>query len=109
MLSSFQLKKEPKKATEQPETLGLLAEAIKSVLNDNTHRVYIEDKSYRVNFKLPLGIDLLALQQALQGQKLQFCEKKIVDENIVVHTYKLLPNLDKIIEVWYQPIARPRI
>jgi len=109
VLTSFRQKKEVQKPAQALEgTLQLLSKTLESVLHENTQRVYIEDKSYMVDFKLPAGIDLAILKRALEDKKLQPHETKTIDD-VLIYTYQVLPNLDRIIEVWYRPVSMPRI
>lgn len=112
MLTSFQCRNDIFKVQEMKkkhdEQLKLLLEAIETVLNENSHRVYIDDAPHIVEFKLPDNFSLEALRKALLNQKLKFFQKRIVADEILVHEYLLLPSLESI-EVWYKPYARPRI
>lgn len=87
--------------------LELLKEAIDGAINENTHRVYIEDYPYLVEFKLPSGLELSNLQKALQAQQIKFLSKNFIGVEILVHTFSLSPSETKF-DVSYKPLPRMR-
>lgn len=119
MLTGFKARQDIQKAKELKAAkeaeasagseLNLLQEAVQGVLNENTHRVYIDDYPYLVEFKLPNGLDITALQQALSEKKIQLLNNKSVGVEILVHTFGLLPSSETTFEVFYKPLPRMRM
>lgn len=112
MLTSFRNSKniekikEQKKEQEQEhhERLKLLFEAIDQI-EENSNRIYIEERSYRVELKLPDGLGL----KTLKSQKIQTSECKNGGGGILIHTFFLMSGQPPFFEVSYQPISTPRL
>lgn len=119
MLTGFKARQDIQKTkeaqsakAEQGPQLELLKEAIAGVLNDNSHRVYIEDYPYLVEFKLPSDLELSALQKALAENKIKLLDSKSIGVEIISHTFALSSNgsvsTETSFEVLYKPLPRMR-
>ncbi|HEV2523919.1 MAG TPA: hypothetical protein VGU44_02150 [Gammaproteobacteria bacterium] len=112
MLTSFRNVKNVEKVKEQKkeqeqlhdERLKLLFEAIDQI-EGNENRVYIEERPYRAELKLPAGLEL----KTLKSQKIQTSESKNVGDGILVHTFFVMSEQHPSFEVSYKPIATPRL
>lgn len=112
MLTSFGSVKSLEKAKEQKkeqdqahaERLQLLFKTIDNIILENSYRVYIEERPYRAEPKLPVGLEL----KALKNQKIQTSECKNIGDGKLVHTFFIAGKPDSF-EVLYEPISRPRL
>lgn len=115
MLTGFKSQTSQKKATEDQNKTDkhysfmrqLLTEALYETITTGDQRVYINDYSYRVEFKFPGSFTARDIKALLEANKVLPFESKVLAEEILVHSFKLLP--DQILEVLYHPISRPRI
>jgi len=111
MFTSFSSTKPVAKQETGPEHLErvqLLARAVNGALVENTHRVYIEDSPYLVEFTLPPTFSLQSLQNAIQKNELKSSESKIIGGDIFIHRF-LMTGRSDIIEVLYKPFSTPRL
>ena len=112
MLTSFRTVKNVEKVKEQKkgqeqvhnERVKLLFEAIDQI-EGNENRVYIEERPYRAELKLPAGLEL----RTLKSRTIQTSESKNVGDGILVHTFFLISGQHLSFEVSYKPIATPRL
>lgn len=89
--------------------LKLLTEALETAILDNDFRVHIEGDPFRVEFKFPDKETLQSIQHLLNGKRIVAQESKVMNAEILVHTFKIAPALTQIVEVLYRPISRPRL
>jgi hypothetical protein len=110
MFTSFSSVKPAAKQETGQAHLGrvqLLAGAVNGALVENTHRVYIEDSPYLVEFKLPSNFSLESLQNAIQKNELKSSESTVIGD-ILVHRF-LITGKSDVIEVLYKPFSIPRL
>ena len=111
MFTSFSSTKPAAKQETGQAHLGrvqLLTRAINGALTENTHRVYIEDSPYLVDFKLPSNFSLESLQNAIQKNELKSSESTVVGGDILVHRF-LITGKSELIEILYKPYSTPRL
>lgn len=115
MLTGFKSQTSQKKATEDQNKADkhysfmrqLLTEALYETITTGDQRVYINDYPYRVEFKFPGSFTARDIKVLLEANKVLPLESKVLADEILVHSFKLLP--DQILEVLYRPISRPRM
>lgn len=89
--------------------LALLDQALLAALNDNEHRVYIDDRSHLVKFKLPQGLDLPDIKKALDAKVLVALESRTIGGEILSHRFAWASAPERTLEVLYEPLSRPRM
>jgi len=104
------VKEEQKKKNEKQIFMRkLLSEALHEAVVEDNFRVHIEGEPFRVEFKFPENYNLPILKKELEANRLVAFESKILASEILVHTFKIAPLLNEIVEVLYRPISRPRM
>ncbi len=87
----------------------LLKEALQQVIVEDNFRVHIEGEPYRVEFKFPDKETLQSIKNLFDNNRLVPFKNKLLGAEILVHSFKISPQLLQIVEVLYRPISRPRL
>src|SRR5579872_4085111 len=74
--------------------LKLLNEALQAAIFDNDFRVHIEGDPFRVEFKFPDKETLQSIQHLLTAKRIIPQDSKIMNAEILVHTFKIAPALN---------------
>lgn len=87
----------------------LLSQALHEVIEEGNYRVNIEGDPFRVEIKFPENYNLSILKIELEENRLVAFESKILASETLVHSFKIAPVFNEIVEVLYRPISRPRM